>query len=461
MEIFHIKTAFSAVQRNADNSVSVFHLFFNGDFCRAEIAYLSVSSDNFLMEYRDRMYGNMEIGSLVEEMLACENPRKRSFREAEICDFAPIRRLGSVSLSAVPDAFLVPRYFRDMASRLEHSIGVSHLAGILCDSRPEFKEYRNALLLSAICHDAGAPPFSHNGEHLLEELTKMRHEQYIGHLLKGSAAEDVIKKYGYALKEIAETINGKGTMGKLVNNTIDIDNMDNTERYGFSSGRVGRISDPEKIAKAFMLKDNNLYLDGKFSGEIEKWKECRRKVYGEIVYGDTNISAGGMLVRALGFAYEEKGRQLLKDGFPSFTDNETLQYMERNCDSAKVLIEKARNGIFYKKVAEISTTNPSKVMEEICKDWKERLELADSVSDRLNLARTDVCVHTFRHKPERDVNNFYPANDSRRTAAVGAKGIAREKNAEIIFDIRVFVNPKARIDEGKIQRITGELAGMQ
>lgn len=397
------------------------------------------------MEYRDRMYGKLEIGSLVEEMLKCEK----------------IQRLKNISLSAVPDAFLVPVYFNDMASRLEHSIGVSHLVEILCNFRPEFREFRNALLLSAICHDAGAPPFSHNGEHLLEEMTKMRHEQYIGHLLKGSAAEDVIKKYGHTLKEIAEIINGKGMMGKLMNNNIDIDNMDNTERYGFSSGRAGRISDPEKLARAFMLKGKNLYLDGKFSGEVEKWKECRRKVYGKIVYGDTNISAGGMLIRALGSAYEEKGKQLLKDGFPSFTDSGALQYMEANCAAARILIERARSGIFYKKVAEISSVNPSKDMEDICKDWKERLELADSVSDRLNLARTDVCVRAFVRKPERDVNNFYPANDSRRTAAVGAKRIAREKKAEIIFDIRVFVNPKINIDEGKIQKITGELAGMQ
>jgi|GEM_PF-6654482 len=397
------------------------------------------------MEYCDRLYGKSETGSLVEEMLACDK----------------IRRLGSVSLSAVPDAFLVPKYFRDMASRLEHSVGVSHLVEILCDSRPEFKECRNALLLSAICHDAGAPPFSHNGEHLLEELTGMRHEQYIGHLLKGSAAEAAIKKYGYTLKEIAEIINGKGILGKIVNNNIDIDNMDNTERYGFSSGMVGRISDPEKLARAFMLKGKNLHLDGNFSGEVEKWKECRKTVYGEIVYGDTNISAGGMLVRAIGFAYEEKGKQLLKDGFLSFTDSEALQYMERNCDNARVLIEKARSGIFYKKVAEISSANPLKIMEEICNDWKERLELADSVSDRLNLARTDVCVRAFRRKPERGVNNFYPANDSRRTAAVGEKGIVREKKAEIIFDIRVFINPKLRINEEKIREIVSELAGMQ
>ncbi|MBU3957800.1 MAG: HD domain-containing protein [Nanoarchaeota archaeon] len=387
------------------------------------------------MKYCDRLYGKAETGNLVEEMMACEK----------------IRRLKNISLSAVPDAFLVPNYFKDMASRLEHSVGVSHLIGILCDFRPEFKEFRNALLLSAICHDAGAPPFSHNGEHLLEELTRMRHEQYIGHLLKGSAAEDVIKKYGYTLKEIAEIINGKGTIGKLVNNNIDIDNMDNTERYGFSSGMVGRISSPEKLAKAFMLKGNNLYLDGKFSGEMEKWKECRKTVYGGIVYGDTNISAGGMLIRALGFVYEEKGRQLLKDGFLLLADSGALQYMERNCDSAKILIEKARSGVLFKKAAEIISANPSKSMEKICKDWKERLELAGSVSDRLNLARTDVCVGAFARKPERDANNFYPPKTE----------IAREKKAEIIFDIRVFVNPKARINAKNMQKILCELTGMQ
>ncbi len=387
------------------------------------------------MKLLDRLYGNIEIEGSAEELLSC----------------GKIKRLDNISLSAVPDIFLVPHHFKDMSSRLEHSIGMTHLVSILCDFRREFKDFKNALLLSAICHDAGAPPFSHNGEHLLEELTKMRHEQYTKHLLKNSAAEDVIKKYGYTLREITEIINGNGTAGKLMNNSIDIDNMDNTERYGFSSGIVGRISDPKELIKAFMLKDKNLYLDRRFSGEIEKWKDCRRKVYDEIVYNDTNISAGGMLIRALGFLYEEKGNQLLKDGFPEFTDNEALEYMEKNCNNAKALIEKAREGILYKKVAGISSANPSIGMEKICKNWNGRLELADSVSDRLNLARTDVCIQAFRRKPERDVNNFYPPITES----------AQEEKLEMIFDIRVFINPKARINEGNVQKIISEMADMQ
>lgn len=387
------------------------------------------------MDYNDRLYGFVRIEKPVEELLRCEK----------------IQRLKNISLSAVPDAFLVPSYFKDMASRLEHSVGVSHLVGVLYGSRREFREYRNALLLSAVCHDAGVTPFSHSAEHLLEELTGLNHEQYTKHILKNSAAQETMEKYGYSLKRIADIISGKSELlGKIMNNTIDLDNADNTERYGFSSGIVGRISNPENIAKAFMLRDGKIFLDGKYSKEVEKWKICRKKVYGRIVYGDTNMSAGGMLRRALGFVYEEKGKMLKRDGFLEFGDNEALQYMEENSREAKILIGRARSGLFYKKIAEISSFDVSCQMEELCKNWSGRLELADSVCERFNLQRHDVCVQAFRQKPDRNVSNFYPA-----------KTKMTQENLKINFDIRVFANPQIRANAKNMRKALCELADMQ
>lgn len=385
------------------------------------------------MIYQDRLYGKIVLEKVVEEMLSCSK----------------IRRLEHISLSAVPKEFLAPFYFKDMASRLEHSIGMTHLVEILCGFRREFNEYKNALLLAAVCHDAGAPPFSHNGEHLLKEMTKMNHEQYIEHILKNSAAEEIIKKYGYSLKEIADIINGNGAIGKLMNNTIDIDNVDNTERYGFSSGLVKRISNHENIVKAFMLKDGNICVDGKYSKEIEKWKDCRKKIYNKIVYGDTNISAGSMLVRALGFLYEENK---LKKGFFNMTDNEALEFMKENCNYARTLIERAEAGNLHSKAAEISSFEPSKNMMELCKDWRGRLEAADIISETFSLERTDVSVQAFRHKLERDVN-FCSKKIKKDTKINQSK--------EIKYDMRVFINSSLTVDRKSVQKTIQELAGMQ
>ncbi len=383
------------------------------------------------MDYHDRLYGKMKLEKPVEELLACNK----------------IQRLKHISLSAVPDAFLVPVYFRDMASRLEHSVGMTHLIRILCAFRKEFGEFKNMLLLAAVCHDAGAPPFSHNAEHLLEELTRMNHEQYIKHILKDSVAEETIKKYGYSLKEIADIINGgHEILGKLMNNAIDIDNIDNTERYGFSSGLVGRISNPEKIVNAFMLKGGKVCLDGKYSKGIEKWKICRKKVYNKIVYGDTNLSAGSMLVRALGFLCEETGK--LEKGFFKMTDSEALEFMKENCGDAKILIEKAERGAFHKKAAEISSFNPSGKMEDLCKNWRGRLEAADIISEKFGLERADVSVQAFTRKPERDVSFC-------------SKKIKKHPAPLFAHDIRVFINPSMRVDSTGAQKTICELAGMQ
>ncbi len=385
------------------------------------------------MIYQDRLYGKMKLEKPVEELLACNK----------------IQRLKHISLSAVPDAFLVPVHFRDMASRLEHSIGMTRLVKILCGFRREFGECKNALLLASVCHDAGAPPFSHNGEHLLEELTGMNHERHIERILKDSVAEETIKKYGCSLKEIADIISGSHeVLGKLMNNTIDIDNIDNTERYGFSSGLVCRISNPEKVVNAFTIKSGKVCLDGRYSKEIEKWKVCRKKVYNGIVYGDTNISAGSMLVRALGFLREET---CILGNFFKMTDSEALEFMKVNCGSARTLIERAERGLFHKKVAEISSFEPSKNMMELCKNWRGRLEAADTISEKFGLERTDVSVQAFRHKYERDVNFC-------------SKKIKKERasqNKEIKYDMRVFINPNMRVDIAGAQKTICELAGMR
>ncbi len=408
---------------------------------------------------KDRLYGKIRIEKPVQDILRCEK----------------IQRLGKVSLSAVPDRFLVPRYFKDMASRLEHSIGMSHLVSVLCGFRPEFEEYRNLLLLAAVCHDAGAPPFSHNGEYLLGELTGMNHERYTEHILKGSVAADVIKKYGYPLRQITEIINGgSGFLGKLMNNTVDLDNADNTERYGFGSGIVGRISDPEELAKAFLLKNGGLFLDRKYSAELEKWKLCRKKVYGKIVYGDANISAGGMLRRALGFVYEENGKALKKEGFLEFNDNEALKYMEENSPEARALIESAESGIFYRKVAEISSFNPSAKMEELCGNWSGRIGIADGICEKFGLRRQDVCAQAFRQKPERSAENFYPQKKksekkkwgtARKSSGIfGAAGNSvsvRVGGEAPRFDMRVFVNPRLRISAKNVLKFLLEITDMQ
>ncbi len=385
------------------------------------------------MKLRDRLYGEIEIEGPAAKLLPCER----------------IARLGGVSLSAVPDAFLVPRYFSGMASRLEHSIGMAHLVKVLCGFRPEFREHENALIISAICHDAGAPPFSHNAEHLLGEIAGMNHEQYTEHVLKGSSAEDAIKNCGHSLEEIAEIINGKTGLGKIMNSSIDIDNIDNTERYGFSSGRVERISDPEALAKAFMLIGGGLYLDGKYSREVKKWKECRKRVYGEIVYGDANLSAWAMLRRALGFLYEAKGGSLLKEGFFMLSDSEALRYMEENSADAKALICMERKGQFHKKAAEIVSAAPSERMKRLCENWKCGTEIADCVCEKFGFSRHDISAQAFVRKPERDVN-FYPAQ--KESGKAGQQAIS---------DIRIFANPEIDVDNGKVQAFMNEIAEMR
>ncbi|HEX6121930.1 MAG TPA: HD domain-containing protein, partial [Ktedonobacterales bacterium] len=90
----------------------------------------------------------------------------------------PFQRLRGVSLSDVPGALLFRRPF---PSRLDHALGVFHLARL---ARPRDR----VLQVAALAHDLGHGPFSHLSEPLMRERTGENHEQRSARLLRALPA---------------------------------------------------------------------------------------------------------------------------------------------------------------------------------------------------------------------------------------------------------------------------------
>lgn len=90
----------------------------------------------------------------------------RSLREQELIDTGIFQRLRRIKQLAL--ASLV--YPGALHTRFEHSIGVMHLAGKLCDQLLKDREHEERALvrLAALLHDIGHGPFSHVSESVLE-----------------------------------------------------------------------------------------------------------------------------------------------------------------------------------------------------------------------------------------------------------------------------------------------------
>lgn len=320
----------------------------------------------------DRLYGRFDLTRDDREIFCCS-------------DFARLNRL---SLSAVP-TWALPTGV--CASKAEHSRGVRYLAKLLV-RKPEFASVATDLILAATLHDIGTPPFSHVSEHFQREITGKDHEAYAGDILAHSEIADVVKRQGGNLDYILRLIQGSAEpFSDVLNGTIDIDNLDNTLRYGLSMGILtSKPYEPERLVQAFTQgPDGRIGLRGEYQDDLHAWAECRRIVY-EYVYSTENLTSAAMLFRALEFAFH--AGELGVDYF-RFTDAEAEISLARNSNrQTQELLWHLQNWRFYPSVFRLRTEESSPMLQTLCNHWHGRKVLADALVQELRVPPQQVCV---------------------------------------------------------------------
>lgn len=92
-------------------------------------------------------------------------------KEVDLINTRTFQRLRRIRQLAM--AFLV--YPGTLHTRFDHSIGVMHIAGRICDQLKQLEsitdEDSERIRLAALLHDIGHGPFSHVSEHLLDRFS--------------------------------------------------------------------------------------------------------------------------------------------------------------------------------------------------------------------------------------------------------------------------------------------------
>lgn len=380
------------------------------------------------MKYYDFLYGEIEISKEILELSQTKE----------------LARLRDVSLCAIPPR-LVP--CGDFISRFKHSLGVAHLAEILC-TKPEFEPFKKELVLAALLHDVGSSPFSHATEHFQKEITGKTHEDFVEEILSSSEVEKIIKRWGVSLKEVISIIKGSHQpLGKLINGTIDLDNLDNSLRFGLSGGIITeKIYDPKHLVLSFDLRGSKIFILKSYAEEIEKWELCREKVY-KWVYGDRNLSPGMMLFRALEFAFLAGE---LKKNFFYLTDSQALSYLTEKCNKAtKELVREALLWKFFMKAAEYVVQSAMPRVKEVCSSWQGRKYIADRIAKELRIPKQDVCAYSGKDKGYKRIK--LPFIDE--NGEVG-KYIPRQA---LRWIIKVYLDPKHAEKAKKAQAVLKDI----
>lgn len=373
----------------------------------------------------DRLYGQTQVDS--KDLAIYQTPQ-----------FA---RLNDISLSAVP-SWAQPT--GTCASRAEHSRGVRFLAKILAGKKT-FRSHANDLILAATLHDIGSPPFSHVTEPLQMAITGLDHEAFSKHLILNTDLAKVIKKQGGHLDNILKLIQGDLLpLSDLVNGTIDLDNLDNTLRFGSSMGLIdaSQYYDPRQIVAAFLWEQKQtISIDGKYFPAVKSWELCRHQVY-RYVNSFENLSPGAMITRALEFAHREGE---LKSSFFTKTDHEALAYLQ-GCNPQTVkLIGSAYHWQFYPQAFAKNIELNAKRKADLYSYHLKGQDLADHISSSLKIASESVCALIAYDKGFKQIH--LPIKGLKKTFHH-----APVQTPKLL--VRVYIHPQVKYSAKTVAKIT-------
>ncbi|OWY71616.1 hypothetical protein B7486_08000 [cyanobacterium TDX16] len=206
-------------------------------------------------------------------------------------------RLRGVRLSNV-DSF----EFKDFngPTRWDHGLAVAYLAIVAADRKGLAACERIHLVLAALLHDVGTPPFAHTGEYVIDNFDHETETQLVlagKHRIDGSGGlpvfasqlpsfqkecEKLTKKMGFRISpdNVSSLVIGEGELGYFIKGTVDLDNADNVTRACLHMGVEVDRSVPIRIARWLGEQSYSPSLTECSNEAVRKWLGYRDKMYG-------------------------------------------------------------------------------------------------------------------------------------------------------------------------------------
>lgn len=122
-------------------------------------------------------------------------------------------------------------------NRLEHSIGVAHLANIYARNKRLPDDRRLLLVCAALLHDVGHGPLSHTLEPVFSEEFGLNHHMVTRRIITGALPigqeiPEILSSFGIDLEEVIALIDGEhdGEIGHLFSSQINFDTLEGINR---------------------------------------------------------------------------------------------------------------------------------------------------------------------------------------------------------------------------------------
>ena len=203
-------------------------------------------------------------------------------------------------------------------TRLEHSIGVSHLAKQMAMQSGVPDDELHLVSIAGLLHDLGHSPYSH----LADELPFGKdHVDITQDIIKESQISDIFNNEGIDSTEICNLIKGEHRYGSLISGDIDADRLDYLMRDSHYTG-VKTGVDTGRLVTKMSITNGELVIGESGLPVVETFLTSRSVMFPTVYFHPFSRGAELMLARATKaailsgyFSYES---------FVSYTDHKFL-----------------------------------------------------------------------------------------------------------------------------------------
>ncbi|MDD5502218.1 MAG: HD domain-containing protein, partial [Candidatus Thermoplasmatota archaeon] len=221
-------------------------------------------------------------------------------------------------------------------TRLEHSLGTSHIASKMAHAMGFSKEDAKTVRAAALLHDVGHQPYSHTLEYIVHSRLGTDHMDITKEIILGKRniamdADDlfdyepinkILEAQGIDAKEVADLVtggssspyttieefgsgrriqqtNGDPALGQIIHSAVDADQIDYLLRDAYYTGVAYGFIDMDRILQTICIKNGNIAFDRKGVSALESAIVARGLMYSSVYFHKTARIAESMLCRAV------------------------------------------------------------------------------------------------------------------------------------------------------------------
>tara|TARA_B100001113_G_scaffold62498_1_gene47653 strand:+ start:1346 stop:2620 length:1275 start_codon:yes stop_codon:yes gene_type:complete len=296
--------------------------------------------------------------------------------ESSLVDTEPFQRLRWIK--QLGSANLV--YPGANHTRLEHSIGVSHLAKQMASQSEVPKDEINLVSIAGLLHDLGHSPYSH----LADELPFGKdHVEVTQDIIKSSKISDIFNDEGIDSSEVCSLIKGNHKYGSLISGDIDGDRLDYLIRDSHYTG-VKTGVDTGRLVTKMSFVENELVIGESSLPVVETFLTSRSIMFPTVYFHPFSRGAELMLARATTAAIDKDSFSY--DSFVSFTDHKFLSELNLSGGLSKKLVNDFEKRRITKRV--VSLTKDKTEEMGISKSDVEDLE--SSIAEKLDIKPSEI-----------------------------------------------------------------------